>query len=58
MHNHELINKIGCQLFYKLADRFTHTEPVLPSAGAVWLAIGLGVGLTGILVALNPAWFL
>jgi hypothetical protein len=46
------------KLFYKLADRLTHTEPVLPSVGAVWLAIGLGVGLTGILVALNPAWFL
>jgi len=42
---------------YKLTDRLTHTEPVLPPARAAWLTIGLGVGLTGILVALNPAWF-
>jgi hypothetical protein len=42
---------------YKLMDRLTHTEPMLPSAGAVWLAIGLGVGLTGILVTTNPIWF-
>jgi hypothetical protein len=34
----------------KLTDRITHTEPVLPSPGAVWLSIGLGVGLTTILV--------
>jgi hypothetical protein len=42
---------------YKLTDRLTHTEPVLPPAGAVWLAIGLGVGLTAILVTTNPIWF-
>ena len=42
---------------YKQMDRFTHTEPVLPSAGAVWLAIGLGVGLMTVYVVLNPAWF-
>ena len=42
---------------YKLADRFTHTEPVLPSAGAVWLATGLGVGLTVLLAVFNPIWF-
>lgn len=42
---------------YKLMDRFTHTEPVLPSAGAIRLAIGLGVGLTVVLVVSNPIWF-
>jgi hypothetical protein len=39
---------------YKLANRITHIEPVLPSASAVWLSIGLGLGLTALLVALNP----
>jgi hypothetical protein len=42
---------------YKLADRISHIEPVLPSAGATWLSIGLGVGLTVLLVVFNPIWF-
>jgi hypothetical protein len=42
---------------YKLAERFSHIEPVSPSAGAVWLAIGLGVGLTAILATTNSIWF-
>jgi hypothetical protein len=42
---------------YKLTDRLTHTAPVLPSTGSVWLAIGLGVGLTVVLVLSNPIWF-
>jgi hypothetical protein len=42
---------------YKLANRITHIEPVLPSASEAWLSIGLGVGLTVLLVALNPIWF-
>ena len=42
---------------YRLAERLTHTEPVLPSAGAAWSAIGLGVGLTVFLVVSNPIWF-
>ena len=42
---------------YKLADRISHIEPVLPSPDAAWLAFGLGVGLTVLLVALNPIWF-
>ena len=41
----------------KLVDRITHTEPVLPSASAVWLAFGLGVSLTIVLVMSNPIWF-
>jgi hypothetical protein len=42
---------------YALMDRITHTEPLMPSAGAAWLAIGLGVGLTVLLVVSNPIWF-
>jgi len=42
---------------YKLADRISHIEPVVPSAGAAWLSIGLGVGLTVLLVVFNPIWF-
>ncbi len=41
---------------YKLANRITLIEPVLPSANAAWLSIGLGVGLTVLLMALNPIW--
>jgi len=41
----------------KLVDRITHTEPVLPSASAIWLAFGLGVSLTIVLVMSNPIWF-
>lgn len=41
---------------YKLTDRLTHTEPIAPSTGAIWLAIGLGVGLTVVLVVSNPIW--
>jgi hypothetical protein len=40
----------------KFADRFTHLEPVLPSARAVWLAFGLGMGSAVILSLLNPIW--
>ena len=39
---------------YKLLDRLTHSAPVLPSTDTVWLAIGLGVGLTVLLVVSNP----
>ena len=35
----------------RLTDRITHTEPVLPPPGAAWLSIGLGVGLTILLMA-------
>jgi hypothetical protein len=42
---------------YNLANRITHIESVLPSASAAWLSLGLGVGLTVLLVALNPIWF-
>jgi hypothetical protein len=35
----------------RLTDRITHTEPMLPSPGAAWLSIGLGVGLTVLLMA-------
>jgi hypothetical protein len=38
----------------KLTDSITHTEPVLPSSGAVWHAIGLGAGLAVLPVLLNP----
>jgi hypothetical protein len=42
-------------LFFKpvirLTDRITHTEPVLPSPGAAWLSISLGVGLMVLLMA-------
>lgn len=41
----------------KLASKFTHTEPVLPSASAVWLAVGLGMGLTVVLAVSYPIWF-
>lgn len=41
----------------RLTDRITHSEPVLPSPGATWLSIGLGVGLTVILVLSNNIWF-
>jgi hypothetical protein len=37
----------------RLIDRITHTEPMLPSPGAAWLSIGLGVGLTVLLMAYN-----
>ena len=43
--------------FYKLTDLRTYTEAVLPSPTAVWLALGLGVGLTVVLVLANPIWF-
>jgi hypothetical protein len=35
----------------RLTERITHTEPVLPSPGAAWLSIGLGVGLMVLLMA-------
>ena len=41
----------------KLTNRITHTEPEMPTMDAVWLSIGLGVGLTVLLVVLNPIWF-
>jgi hypothetical protein len=39
------------KLVCKLTGRITHTETVLPSPGAVWLSMGLGVGLIVLLVA-------
>ena len=42
----------------RLADRIAHTEAVLPSPGAAWLAVGLGLGLTVALVITNRIWFL
>jgi hypothetical protein len=42
---------------YKLTNRIAHNEPVLPSASAAWFSIGLGIGLTVLLAALNPIWF-
>jgi hypothetical protein len=42
---------------YRLARRYIYLEPVIPSTGAVWLAVGLGAGLTFAVVALNPIWF-
>jgi hypothetical protein len=42
---------------HKLARRYIYLEPVIPSTGAVWLAIGLGAGLTIATVASNPIWF-
>ena len=38
----------------KIANRFTHLEPVLPAVRAVWLVFGLGVGLTVVLSLLYP----
>jgi len=52
-----MLTAIAFKPVFKLADRITHTEPVLPSVGTVWLTIGLGVGLTVLLVASNPIWF-
>jgi hypothetical protein len=37
----------------KLLNPITHTDPVLPSMGSVWLSVGLGLGLTIILVLSN-----
>ncbi len=53
-----VLTALAYKPLYKLADRLTHTEPVLPSAGAVWLAIGLSVGLTVLLVVSNPLWLM
>lgn len=41
----------------RLADRITHTEPRLPSARAAWPSIGLGLGLTLMLLVTSPIWF-
>lgn len=41
----------------KFASRFTKTEPVLPSARAVWSVFGLGLGLTIVLAVTIPIWF-
>jgi len=41
----------------KLLTSITQTDPVLPSMGSVWLSVGLGVGLTVILVLSNKIWF-
>lgn len=38
----------------KSASRYIRMEPVLPSEGAVWLAMGLGIGLTIVLTLLYP----
>jgi hypothetical protein len=35
----------------------THTDSELPSMGSVWLSVGLGVGLTIILMLSNNIWF-
>jgi hypothetical protein len=51
------LTAISFKPVYKLADRISHIEPVMPSAGAAWLSIGLGVGLTVLLVVFNPIWF-
>jgi hypothetical protein len=48
------LTAIAFKPVYKLADRINHIEPVLPSPGSAWLALGLGVGLTVLLVVLNP----
>ena len=40
----------------KIANRFTNVEPVLPSARAVWLAVGLSLSLTIALTLTNPIW--
>jgi hypothetical protein len=41
----------------RLLTPITHTDPELPSMGSVWLSVGLGVGLTVILVLSNNIWF-
>ncbi len=53
-----LLTALAYEPLYRLTDRLTHTEPLLPSAGAVWLAVGLGVGLTVLLVMSNPLWIM
>jgi hypothetical protein len=52
-----MLTAITFKPVYKLADRISHIEPVLPSVGSVLLGIGLGVGLTILLVVSNPIWF-
>jgi hypothetical protein len=49
-----MLTALSFKPVYKLANRITHIEPMLPSASAAWLSIGLGVGLTALLVLSNP----
>ncbi|HEX9090634.1 MAG TPA: hypothetical protein VF831_04055 [Anaerolineales bacterium] len=49
-----ILTALCFKLVIKLFAPITHTEPVLPSSAAVWLSIGLGVGLTTLLMAGTP----
>ena len=51
-----MLTALTFKLVSKLANQTGHIEPVLPSPGEVWLAIGLGVSLTVLLVVSNPIW--
>jgi hypothetical protein len=42
---------------YRLVGRIIYTQPVIPSPGSTWLALGLGVSMTLLLVVSNPIWF-
>jgi hypothetical protein len=52
-----ILTALPFRLITKLLTPITHTDPVLPSMGSVWLSVGLGVGLTVILVLSNNLWF-